>query len=106
MCVFFRILLACAFLSSAPLALASSTLRCGSAVVSVGDRAAEVQDKCGEAQSRDFLGLRTLRIRHFYGFSQEEVPLEEWSYRMPGGMRYFLRFEGNRLVDIQSKRVP
>jgi len=83
---------------------ASSTFRCGSALVSLGDRTIEVQDKCGEAQSRDFLGTRTIGRRSFYGFRQEEVAVEEWSYRLRGGMQYFLRFEGNRLVDIKSKR--
>jgi len=99
-----RWLLSAAALLLAVTAEASSTLRCGSAVVSLGDRTIEVQDKCGEAQSRDLVGYRTVRVRSFYGFRQEEVAVEEWSYRLRGGMQYFLRFEGNRLVDIKSKR--
>jgi len=83
---------------------ASSTLRCGSALVSLGDRPLEVQDKCGKANSRELVGYRTVRIRDFFGFRQEEVAVEEWSYQLRGGMLYFLRFEGNRLVDIKSKR--
>lgn len=88
----------------AGVAEAASTLRCGSAVVSLGERMAEVQDKCGEARSRDVIGYRTVRVGSFYGFRQEEVAVEEWSYLLRGGMLYFLRFEGNRLVDIKSKR--
>jgi len=83
---------------------AASTMRCGSELVSLGDRTIEVQDKCGEAKSRDLVGYRTVRVRSFYGFRQEEVAVEEWSYSLRGGMLYFLRFEGNRLVDIKSKR--
>jgi len=92
------------FLLLALPAEASSTLRCGSAVVSLGDRTIEVKAKCGDARSRDLLGHRTVRVRNLYGFSEEEVAVEEWSYLMRGGMQYFLRFEGNRLVDIKSKR--
>jgi len=104
MSIFLRLLITGAALFLAVTAQASSTFRCGSALVSLGDRTIEVQDKCGEAQSRNFLGTRTTGLRSFYGFHQEEVPVEEWSYRQRGGMLYFLRFEGGRLVDIKSKR--
>jgi hypothetical protein len=32
------------------------------------------------------------------------VPIEEWTYGPRNGMYHFLRFEGNRLRDIDSKR--
>ena len=38
-----------------------------------------------------------------YGF-YNEVPIEEWTYGPRNGMYHFLRFEGNRLRDIDSKR--
>jgi len=104
MSVFFRFLSSGLFLLFAAVTEASSTMRCGNALVSLGDRPIEVQDKCGEAHSREMLGYRTVRVRSFYGFRQEEVAVEEWSYLLRGGMLYFLRFEGSRLVDIKSKR--
>ncbi len=33
-----------------------------------------------------------------------EVQIEEWAYGPRNGMYYYLRFEGNRLVKIESKR--
>jgi len=102
--IFLRLLFSFLCLSLGMTAEAASTLRCGSALVSLGDHPIEVEEKCGEARSRDFLGYRTVRKHSFYGFRQEEVAIEEWSYVLRGGMLYFLRFEGNRLVDIKSKR--
>jgi len=39
----------------------------------------------------------------YYGFVTE-VALEEWVYGPKNGMLYFLRFEGNRVTKIESKR--
>ncbi|AYC31661.1 DUF2845 domain-containing protein [Pseudomonas cavernae] len=82
-------------------ASAASTLRCGSALISLGDHISEVRSKCGQPRSRDFLGYR--EVFDDYGYGQE-VKVEEWSYGPRSGMLYFLRFEGNRLVNIESKR--
>ena len=82
-------------------AQASSTLRCGSALISKNDSGSVVISKCGEPLSRDFIGYR--EIIDAYGFRQE-VPVEEWSYGPRNGMYHFLRFEANRLVNIESKR--
>lgn len=79
----------------------ASTLRCGSALISQGDDTREVLEKCGEPISRDFLGYR--EVVDYYGF-RNEVQVEEWSYGPRNGMYHFLRFEGNRLVRISSKR--
>jgi hypothetical protein len=38
-----------------------------------------------------------------YGF-YHEVAVEEWAYGPRNGMYQFLRFEGNRLNKIDSKR--
>ena len=38
-----------------------------------------------------------------YGF-YNEVAVEEWAYGPRNGMYQFLRFEGNRLIKIESKR--
>jgi len=81
--------------------LHADTLRCDSHLVSTDDPVQEVEAKCGEPVSRDFLGYRE-RVDE-WGFLQE-VRVEEWVYGPRNGMYYYLRFEGNRLVDIDSRR--
>ncbi|ROM95950.1 DUF2845 domain-containing protein [Pseudomonas brassicacearum] len=76
----------------------TDTLRCGSQLISVGDRTGEVLHKCGEPVARDALGYKRSANR------REEVPVEEWTYGPNSGMYQYLRFEGNRLVRITSKR--
>lgn len=80
---------------------ASSTLRCDNGLISTGDSPHVVASKCGEPLSRDFIGYR--EVIDEYGFSNE-VTVEEWSYGPRNGMYQFLRFEGNRLIKIDSKR--
>ncbi|MCE0464740.1 MULTISPECIES: DUF2845 domain-containing protein [Pseudomonas] len=77
---------------------AADTLRCGSQLISVGDRSSEVLQKCGEPAARDDLGYKRSVNR------REEYPVEEWTYGPNSGMYQYLRFEGNRLVQITSKR--
>ena len=79
-------------------AAASDTLRCGSQLVSLGDRASEVLQKCGEPVSRDLLGYKRSANR------REEFQVEEWTYGPSNGMYQYLRFESNRLKQINSKR--
>ncbi|WP_085718478.1 DUF2845 domain-containing protein [Pseudomonas sp. B28(2017)] len=79
-------------------AWAADTLRCGSQLISVGDRSSEVIQKCGEPVSRDLLGYKRSADR------REEFQVEEWTYGPNGGMYQYLRFEGNRLKQITSKR--
>ncbi|MCY1269022.1 hypothetical protein D9M68_56250 [compost metagenome] len=79
-------------------AWAADTLRCGSQLISVGDRSSEVVQKCGEPVSRDLLGYKRSADR------REEFQVEEWTYGPNGGMYQYLRFEGNRLKQISSKR--
>jgi len=79
-------------------ASAADTLRCGSQLVSVGDRSSEVLLKCGQPVARDDLGYKRSVNR------REEYPVEEWTYGPNSGMYQYLRFEGNRLVQITSKR--
>jgi len=83
---------------SASQAWAADTLRCGSQLISVGDRSSEVVQKCGEPVSRDLLGYKRSADR------REEFQVEEWTYGPNGGMYQYLRFEGNRLKQITSKR--
>ena len=83
---------------SACQAWATDTLRCGSQLISVGDRSSEVLQKCGEPVSRDLLGYKRSADR------REEFQVEEWTYGPNGGMYQYLRFEGNRLKQITSKR--
>jgi hypothetical protein len=82
-------------------AAASTTLRCGNGLVSKGSTTAEVLQKCGEPISRDILGsvIRTGNYGESY-----ELLVEEWSYAPRNGMYQFLRFEGGRLVRVDSKR--
>lgn len=79
----------------------AATLRCGSALVSTGDHVREVLDKCGEPVSREVIGYRQ---RGDYWGNHEEVRIDEWVYGPRSGMYYFLRFEGNRLIEIDSQR--
>ncbi|SMQ29341.1 Protein of unknown function [Pseudomonas helmanticensis] len=79
-------------------ASASDTLRCGSQLVSLGDRSSEVLQKCGEPVGRDVLGYKRSANR------REEFQVEEWTYGPNNGMYQYLRFEGNRLRQINSKR--
>ena len=95
------VLTALAITLSALHAQASSTFRCGSNLVSLQDSTAEVQAKCGEPTSRGVTGYK--EIVDEYGY-WHEVQLEEWTYGPTNGMYHFLRFEGNRLSNIDSER--
>ncbi|CAI8954162.1 hypothetical protein ALP99_00942 [Pseudomonas syringae pv. tomato] len=88
--------------STATVSYATSTLRCGSQLVSTGDRAFEVQQKCGEPVSQEVLGTQET-FNSTYRKS-EAVRIEEWIYGPDNGMYQYLRFEGGRLVRIESKR--
>lgn len=80
---------------------AGDTLRCGSQLISVGDRMFEVQQKCGQPVSQDVLGYRET-INNFRQIDQVQV--QEWVYGPNSGMYQYLRFEGGKLVRIDSKR--
>ncbi|MFV3415554.1 DUF2845 domain-containing protein [Pseudomonas nitroreducens] len=80
----------------------AASLRCNSKLISTGDVSSDVLSRCGEPVSRSFLGYKQVP-GYRYGESME-VAVEEWIYGPWSGMLYFVRFEGNRLSDIQSKR--
>jgi len=80
---------------------ASSTYRCGSALVSLAATTSEVRAKCGEPASAALVGSKEMADQ--YGF-KHEVLVEEWTYGPNHGMYHFLRFEGNRLRQINSER--
>lgn len=82
-------------------AQASSTHRCGSALVSLEASTAEVRSKCGEPSSTSLVGYK--EVLDDYGF-RHEVQVEDWVYGPTSGMYHFLRFEGNRLRQIDSQR--
>jgi hypothetical protein len=88
-------------LALAPLTQAASTLRCQSNLISLQDRTSEVLAKCGAPVTKEFLGYREV-VDYYGGTSQ--VGIDEWSYGPRNGMYYYLRFEANRLVKIDSKR--
>ena len=96
-----RLLLALPLLVVLTDAQASSTLRCGSGLVSLDDTTDEVLEKCGEPVGRSDLGYKEV-INEYR--QRSEVQVEEWIYGPRNGMYQFLRFEGNRLRDIDSKR--
>ena len=79
----------------------ADTLRCGSQLISVGDRAFEVQQKCGAPASQDLIGTKST-FSHYR--QRDEVKVEEWIYGPNNGMYQYLRFEGGRLVRIDSRR--
>jgi hypothetical protein len=79
----------------------AGTLRCGSQLISVGDRMFEVQQKCGQPVSQDVIGYKET-VNHFRQVDQVQV--QEWIYGPNNGMYQYLRFEGGRLVLIDSKR--
>ena len=95
-----KILLVALALLLSPLSQAD-TLRCGSGLITSDDHLSEVQSKCGEPVTRQFLGYREV-IDYYSGTTQ--VPIEEWSYGPRNGMYYYLRFEANRLIKVESKR--
>ncbi|WP_417662905.1 DUF2845 domain-containing protein [Pseudomonas sp.] len=95
-----RLLTAFLLLGCSSLVLADS-LRCGSALVTTDDSTSEVLDKCGEPVSRDFLGYK--QTVDSFGYTNE-VAIEEWAYGPRSGMYHFIRFEGNRLKRVTSKR--
>ncbi len=73
-------------------------MRCGSQLISVGDREFEVLQKCGEPIARNIIGYKRSVNR------REEVQIDEWIYGPNSGMYQYLRFEGGRLLRIDSKR--
>ena len=78
-----------------------ASLRCAKGIASEGDRAVEVQTKCGTPDSTNVVGY----VKDRAGNRTTEVEVQEWVYGpREGGMMYFLRFEGGRLVRIDSKR--
>lgn len=94
-------ILALVLLMTGQTAVASTTLRCGSSLVSSGSTTQEVLQKCGEPIARDQLG--SILKTGIYG-ERYELQVEEWSYAPRNGMYQFLRFEGGRLVRVDSKR--
>ncbi|MCY1436276.1 hypothetical protein D9M71_523940 [compost metagenome] len=81
--------------------LQAASLRCNSKLISTGDSTSDVLSRCGEPVDRAHLGYKEISV----GWGQRtEVAVEEWIYGPWNGMVYFVRFEGNRLTTIQSKR--
>ncbi|MOA13337.1 hypothetical protein D3C78_1333860 [compost metagenome] len=96
-----RVLLCLPLLLALGNAQASSTLRCSNNLISLDDTTSEVLEKCGEPVSRSDLGFKEVVDEYHM---RNEVRVEEWVYGPRNGMYQFLRFEGNRLRSIDSKR--
>ena len=78
----------------------AQSMRCSAMLVSVGDRGFEIVRKCGAPTYKDVVG-------YTLGATQRtELRIEEWVYGPKNGMEYILRLEGNRLIQIESSRVP
>jgi hypothetical protein len=95
-------LISCLALLAISMSSHAATLRCGSQLISAGDRAFEVQQKCGAPVSQEVIGTKETFSRNYR--KSEEVKVEEWIYGPDNGMYQYLRFEGGRLVRIDSKR--
>jgi hypothetical protein len=95
-------LLACLALLAASATAQAATLRCGSQLISAGDRAFEVQQKCGAPVSQSIIGSKETFSGNYR--KSEQVTVEEWIYGPDHGMYQYLRFEGGRLVRIDSRR--
>ena len=83
-------------------------IRCGSDLVSPGYLKYEVLQTCGEPLSREMVGEveifdadRRYSRYHARG-SKVILYIEEWIYDKAG--LHILRFEGNRLVNVESVR--
>lgn len=85
-------------LALAGTAESANSLRCGSRLVSTGDRMFEVEEKCGPPRQRDLIGYAL--GPHW----RRELIIEEWVYGPDNGMISVLRFEGNRLIKIETFR--
>lgn len=78
---------------------AQASLRCENGIADRGDRTSEVLAKCGAPASQAVTGYILDKD------GNEKFQKEEWVYRPNNGnMLYFLEFEGERLVRIDSKR--
>lgn len=79
----------------------ADSLRCDSALVSTNDNMSQVLRKCGEPAARASAGF----VRHVESPGRQvSVPVEQWTYGPTYGMYHYLRFEGQRLVSIDSER--
>jgi hypothetical protein len=93
-------------------AVSGQGIRCGSDLVSPGYLKYEVLQTCGQPVSREMVGeveiFDTDRLydrnhsRYRSQGSKVILYIEEWIYDK-GGL-YILRFEGNRLVNVESVR--
>jgi hypothetical protein len=110
-----QLLLICTILLGLPAMLSAVSgqgIRCGTDLVSPGYLKYEVLQICGQPVSREMVGEveisdtdRLYDRRHSRYRSQGSkviLYIEEWIYDK-GGL-YVLRFEGNRLVNVDSVR--
>lgn len=76
----------------------AATLRCEHGIADKGDRTSEALQKCGTPVSQVVTGHTLDRN------SKVQYIKDEWVYSRDNGMLYFLQFEGERLVRVDSKR--
>ncbi len=80
----------------------AASYRCNSSLVTKGDHVQEVLSKCGEPVSQSLIRYKS--VIDDWGF-RHEVPVEEWTYGPRNGMYHVLRFEGGRLIGVDSRRT-
>ena len=110
-----RIVYVILFILLSPLSLQAQTsqgLRCSGDLVVPGYFKFEVIETCGQPLSREFVGEVEVRgdsgfygqprYRNRQGISRTFLYVEEWIYDRQG--LHVLRFEGNRLVAVESIR--
>ena len=76
---------------------AAHSFRCGGDLVSIGEYSFKVLTSCGEPISKEVIGY-TLKN------NERELKLEVWVYGPKGGLYYFLKFEGGKLVKITNAK--
>lgn len=98
--------------AATPCAASGLGIRCGSDLVSPGYLKFEVLQTCGEPLSREMVGeveifdadrIYDRRYSRYHARGSKVILyIEEWIYDKAG--LHVLRFEGNRLVNVESVR--
>ena len=76
-------------------AFASDYFRCRGHLIQIGDSKYHVINLCGKPLSEDIIGY----TEKDYG-----MKIEEFVYGPKSGFFYYLKFVGNRLIKIESRR--
>jgi|GEM_PF-1775114 len=85
----------------------ADSMRCGNRLVSTGDTKIEVLATCGEPFSREVIGEKTVERYYSDATVSKTMLVERWAYYFgPHEFIYYLTFEGDTLVDVESGGRP